>query len=127
MDWLLAAATGRDALPGQHLADFVPLIPLIPNLEHPISTSEATALPLKQVEPQGTTFAVADPMERAGHAPLVPPIRRGTPLLRLDAVGWALRSVASIISTSGSGASDADNSEKIRSRTPLSHQWRQRL
>ena len=56
--------------------------------------------------------------------------------LRLDAVGWALMSVASIISTSGSGASggsaasgdsaesDADNSEKIRSKTPLSHQRR---
>ena len=48
MDWLLAAATGRDALPGQHLGDFVAVIPLLPNhrggrrrvLEHPISTSE---------------------------------------------------------------------------------------
>ena len=54
-------------------------------------------------------------------------------LLRLDAMGWALMSVASTISTSGSGASgrsgesDADNSEKIRSDTPLSHQRRQRL
>ncbi len=58
MDWLLAAATGRDArrdaLPGQHLAGSVPLIPLTPNhrtsrwqvLEHPIITSEVTALPL---------------------------------------------------------------------------------
>ncbi len=91
MDWFLAAATRRDAKPdallGQHLADFVPLIPLIPHhrssrrqvLEHPISTSEVTALPLMQVEPQGTTFAVADPMELAGHAPLVPPARRGHP------------------------------------------------
>ncbi len=60
--------------------------------------------------------------------PLVPPIRQGgTPLLGLDAVGWALMSVASIISTSGSAASDADNSEKIKSKTPLSHQRRQRL
>ncbi len=61
------------------------------------------------------------------------------PLLRLDAVGWTLMSVASIISTSGSSASggsaelsgsaasDADNSEKIRSKTPLSHQGQQRL
>ncbi len=95
MDWLLAAATGRDAnrdaLLGQHLADFVPVLPLIPNrrsgrrqvLEYPISTSEVTALPLTQCGAQETTFAVADPMELA-------------PLLRLDAVGWALRSVASI-------------------------------
>ena len=147
MDWFLAAATRRDAKPdallGQHLADFVPLIPLIPHhrsssrrqvLEHPISTSEVTALPLTQVEPQGTTFAVADPMELAGHAPLGATNQAGgTPLLRLDAVGWALTSVASIISTSGSGASggsaesDADNSEKIRSKTPLSDQRRKRL
>ena len=81
MDWFLAAATGRDARrdapPGQHLADFVPPVPLIPHhrssrrhiLQHPISASEVPALPLTQVEPSGTTFAVADPMELAGHAP----------------------------------------------------------
>ena len=34
-----------------------------------ISTGEVTALPLTQVEPQGTTFAVADPMEHTGYAP----------------------------------------------------------
>ena len=90
------------------------------SFEQHISTGEATALPLTQVESQGTTFAVADPMELVGHAPLgVTNQARGTPpLLRLDAVGWALTSVASSISTSGSGASDADNSEKIRSKTP---------
>ncbi len=82
MNWLLAAATERDArrdvLLGQHLGDFVPAIPLIPHhrgrrqqiLQHPISASEVTALPLAQVEPQGTTFAVADPMELSGHTPL---------------------------------------------------------
>ena len=82
MDWFLAAATGRDArrdaLLGQHLTDFVPVIPLIPHhrcrrrqvFEHHIGTGEVTALPLTQVESQGTTFAVADPMELAGHAPL---------------------------------------------------------
>ena len=82
MDWFLAAATGRnvrrDALLGQHLTDFVPIIPLIPHhrchrrqvfAQH-ISTGDVTALPLTQVESQGTTFAVADPMELAGHAPL---------------------------------------------------------
>ncbi len=81
MDWFLAVATGqdakRDALLGQHLADCVPVIPLTPNhrsrrrqvLEQPISTSEITALPLTQVEPSGTTFAVADPIELAGYAP----------------------------------------------------------
>ncbi len=42
-------------------------------------------------------------------------------------MGWVLTSVASSVSTSGSGASDADNSEKISSKTPLSHQRRQRL
>ena len=142
MHWFLAAATGRDALLGQHLTDFVPVIPLISHyrghrrqvFEHHISTGEVTALPLTQVESQGTTFAVTDPMELAGHAPLGATNQAGgTPLLRLDAVGWALTSVASIISTSGSGesggsaASDADNSEKVRSKTPLSHQRRQRL
>ena len=82
MDWFLAAATGRDArrdaLLGQHLTDFVPVIPLIPHhrgrrrqvLAQHISTGEVTALPLTQVESQGTTFAVTDPMELAGHAPL---------------------------------------------------------
>ncbi len=147
MHWFLAAATGRnarrDALLGQHLTDFVAIIPLIPDhrgrrrqvFEHHIGTDEVTALLLTQVEPQGTTFAVTDPMEPAGHAPLGATNQAGgtPPLLRLDTVGWALMSVASIISTSGSGASggsaesDADNSEKIRSKTPLSDQWRQRL
>ncbi len=68
----------RDALLGQHLTDFVPVIPLIPDhrchrrqvfAQH-ISTGEVTALPLTQVESQGTTFTVTDPMELAGHAPL---------------------------------------------------------
>ncbi len=89
MDWFLAAVTGRDArrdaLLGQQLTDFVPLIPLIPHhrgrrrqpLEHPISTSEVTALPLTQVEPQGTTFAVADPWSLLVMPPLAPPVRRG--------------------------------------------------
>ena len=93
MHWFLAAATGRDArrdaLLDQHLTDFVPVLPLIPHhrgrrrqvLAHPISTGEATALPLTQVEPQGTTFAVADPMELAGHAPLVHQSGGGTPLV----------------------------------------------
>ena len=146
MHWFLAAATGRDAkrdvLLGQHLTDFAPVLPLIPHhrgrrrqvFEHHIGTGEVTALPLTQVESQGTTFAVTDPMELAGHAPLGATNQAGgtPPLLRLHAVGWALMSVASIISTSDSGASggsaesDADNSEKISSKTPLSHQrWQQ--
>ncbi len=92
----------------------VTVIPLIPHhpgrrwqvFEHPISTSEVTALSLTQVEPQGTIFAVADPMERAGYAPPGATSQGGhSPLLRLDAVGWAVRSVASIIKTSGSGES----------------------
>ena len=68
MHWFLAAATGRDAgrdaLLGQHLTEFVPVLPLIPDhrgrrrqvFVYPIRTGEATALPLTQVEPQGTTF-----------------------------------------------------------------------
>ena len=50
--------------------DLQPLRPQAAILQHPISTSEVTALPLRQVEPQGITFAVADPMELAAHAPL---------------------------------------------------------
>ena len=61
------------------------VIPLIPHhrchrrqvFEQHISTGEVTALPLAQVESQGTTFAATDPMELAGHAPLVRPIRWG--------------------------------------------------
>ena len=136
----------QDEIPcaaSQHLTDLAPVLPLIPHhrgrrrqvFEHPISTGEVTALPLAQVQPQGTTFAIAEPMELAGHAPLGSTNHAGIRplLLRLDAVGWALMSVASSISTSGSGASggsaesDADNSEKISSKTPLSHQRRQRL
>ena len=71
-------------------------------------------------------------MELSGHAPLGATNQAAPPLLRLDAVGWALMSVASSISTSGSAASggsaesDADNSEKISSKAPLSHQrWQQ--
>ncbi len=93
MHWFLAAAAGqdarRDALLEQHLTDFVPVIPLIPDhrcrrrqiLAQHISTGEVAASPLTQVESQGTTFAVTDPMELAGYAPLVPPIRRGAPPL----------------------------------------------
>ncbi len=108
MDWFLVAVTGRnvrrDALLGQHLTDCVPVLPLIPYhrcrrrqvFEQHISTSEVPALPLTQVESRGITFAVADPMELASHASLDATNQaRGTPpLLRLDAVGWVLRSVA---------------------------------
>ena len=147
MHHLLAAAAGWDAAPDpllhQHLTDCAPVIPLIPNhcgcrrpiLPHPISAREVTALPLLQVQPPGTTFAGPDPMEPAGHAPWRTTHQEGfrPPLLRLDGVGWALRAVASSISTSGSapsdgsGASDVDASEKSRSKTPLSEQGRQRL
>ena len=101
MHWFLAAATGqnarRDALLGQHLTDFVAIMPLIPDhrgrrrqvFEHHIGTDEVTALPLTQVESQATTFAVTDPMELAGHAPLGVTNQAGgtSPLLRLHAVG----------------------------------------
>ena len=92
--------TGRDArrdpLLGQHLADFVSVIPLIPKhrgsrrqiLQHLISASEVTALPFPLVQTQRTTFAVADPMELAGHAPLgaTDQAEGNPPLLSLDAV-----------------------------------------
>ncbi len=50
-------------------------------LAHHTSTGKVTALPLTQVEPQGTTFAVADPMELAGQAPLGPTNQAGAPPL----------------------------------------------
>ena len=142
MDWCLAAATGRDArrdaLLGQHLTDFVAVLPLIPHhrcrrrqvLVQPISTGEVTALPLTQVEPQGTTFAVTDPMELAGHAPpwchqsgggSAPLVEAGRRGMGFDVSGVNHQHIHR------SAASDADNSEKIRSKTPLSHQRRQRL
>ena len=138
-----AACKGRDALPGQRLTDFVPVIPLISHhrgrrrqvLAQHISTGEVTALPLAQVESQGTTFAVTDPMEPAGHAPLGATNQGGghPPFVEAGRRGMGFDVSGVIISTSGSGASggsaesDADNSEKIRSKTPLPEQWRQRL
>ena len=112
MDWFLVAATGRDALLDQHLTDFVPVLPLIPHhcggrrqaavLAQHISTSEVAAWPLTQVESQGITFAVADPMERAAHAPLGTTNQAGAPpLLRLEAVGWAFVSPAAAIVVEG--------------------------
>ena len=143
MDWFLATVTRRDALLGQHLTDFVLVIPLIPDhrchrrqvLAQHTSTGEVTALPLTQVESQGTTLYC----HRAhGACWSCPPWYNQSggghpPLLKLDAVGWTLMSVASIIRTSGSvasggsAASDGDNSEKISSKTPLSHQRRKRV
>ena len=71
------AGCKRDALLGQHLADFVPVIPLIFNHRgrrgQSLSTLSAPVqslhCPSYKVEPQGTTFAVADPMELAGLPP----------------------------------------------------------
>ena len=97
--------------------------------------------PLPQVELQGIPLCCGRPHGACWSAPPWCHQSGGghPPLLRLDAVGWALMSVASTISTSGSGASggsaesggpgtsDADNPEKISSKTPLSHQRRQRL
>ena len=41
--------------------------------------SEVAPLPFIQVQPQGTTFAVAEPMELAGHAPLGATNQAGAP------------------------------------------------
>ena len=102
MDWLLAAATGRNArrgaLPGQHLADSVPPIPLTPNhrsssrwqvLVYPISTSEVAALPLTQVGRRGPPLLSQTPWSVPSCPPWCHQSARSTPLLRLDAVGWA--------------------------------------
>ncbi len=59
MDWFLAAATG--GMQGG--------MPCWDSILRILSLSYL-ALPLTQVESQGTTFAVTDPMELAGHAPL---------------------------------------------------------
>ena len=116
MDWFPAAATGRDArrdaLPDQHLMDFVPVLPLIPHhrgrrrqvLAHPIRTGEVTALPFTQVEPQATTFIATDPIGACWSCPpFVEAGRRGMGfdvsgvnhqhlwlwgIRRLCAVGW---------------------------------------
>ena len=93
----------RDALLGQHLTDFVPVIPCIAPHAGGVAGDHLCCH-----RPHGACWSCP-------------------PWLRLHAVGWALMSVASIIRTSGSAASDADNSEKIKSKTPLSHQRRQRL
>ena len=131
MDWFLAAATGRDArreaLLDQHLTDFVPVLPLIADhrgrrrqvLAQHISTGEATALPLTQVESQGTTFYCHRPHGACWSCP---------PWCHQSGGGhppsWRQSSAPL---AGGSAASDADNSEKISSKTPLSHQRQQRL
>ncbi len=81
MDWLLAAATGRDALPGQHLADSVPLIPLTPN--HRSSSrwqalSTPSAAPT-QVGHRGPPLLSQTPWSVLVMPPLVPPIRQRHP------------------------------------------------
>ncbi len=40
--------------------------------EHPISTGEVTALPLTQMEPQGTTFVSQNPWSLLVMPPLAP-------------------------------------------------------
>ena len=89
MDWFLAAATGqdarRDALPGQHLADFVAVIPLIPHhrssrrqvFVYPISTSEVAALPFFSGPAAEDDLSCGKPHELAGHAPLGAAHQRG--------------------------------------------------
>ena len=152
VDWSPAAATGRDgrrdALLGQHLTDFVPVIPLIPHHRgrrwQSLRTPSAPVKPLHCPSSGGVAGDHLCCHRPHGACWSCPPWCHQSggghpPLLRLDAVGWALMSVASIIRTSGSvtsggsaesggfAASDADNSEKISSKTPLSHQRRQRL
>ncbi len=89
MHWFLAAAMGQDArqdaLLGQHLTDFVAIMPFIPDhrerrrqvFAHHIGTAEVTALPLTQVESQGTTSLLSQtPWSLLAMPPLAPPIRR---------------------------------------------------
>ncbi len=118
---------GVMALLGQHL----PVIPSIPHypghrrqvLAQHISTSEVTGLSLTQVESQGTTFAVTDPMELAGHVPLGATHQAGgTPLVEaarrgmgFDVSGVKPLSTSGAAASGGSAESDADNSEKIGS------------
>ena len=129
----------QDEIPyaaSQRLTDLVPVISLIPNPAaadgKPFSTTSAPAKSL--LAPHSGAAAGDHLCYRRTHGacwscpPWLPNHAGIRPLLlRLDAVGWALRSVSSSISTSGSAASDADNSEKISSKTPLSHQRRKRL
>ena len=146
MDWFPAAATGwearRDALLGQHLTDCVPVLPLIPHhrgrrrqvFAHPIRTGEVTALPLLRWSRRGPPLLSQTPWSllscppwchhQAGYPPFVEAGRRG---MGFDVSGvnhqhlwlWGIGRLC--------GASDADNSEKISSNTPLSHQRRQLL
>ena len=133
MHWFLAAATGRDALLDQHLTDFVPVIPLIPHhrcrgLHNTSAPVKSLHCPSRRWSRRGPPLLRQTPWSLLAIPPLAPPIRRGgtPPLLRLDAVGWALTSVVSIITrtsgsgaSGGSGASDADNSERSDDQPPL--------
>ena len=147
MHWFLAAATGRnakrDALLGQHLTDFVSILPLIPHhrgrrwqvFEHHIGTGEVTALPLRRWSRRGPPLLSQTPWSLLVTSPLVLPIRRGAPPLveaarrgmGFDVSGVKPLSTSGAAASGGSAESDADNSEKISSKTPLSHQQRKWL
>ena len=123
----------RDALLGQHLTDFVPVLPLIPHhrgrrrqvFAHPIRTGEVTALPLLRWSRRGSPLVSQTPSSLVVMPPLGPTSQAGLPPF----VEAGRRGGASSGSgeSGSSGESDADNSEKIRSNTPLSDQRRKRL
>ncbi len=100
-------------------------------LEHPISTSEVevTALAPSRRWSCGDHLCCHRPHGACWSSPPWCHQSGGghPPLLKLDAVGWALRSVVSIVRTSGSAASDADDSEKIRSNHIMGSDPREHL
>ncbi len=122
MDWFLAAATGRDArrdaLLDEHLTDFVPVIPSYPPSPQPQAAVLAnTSAPVKSLHCPSRRWSRRGPplLWQTPWSLLVMP-----PLLRLDAVGWALMSVASIISTSGSAESGGSGASRgIHPAQPL--------
>ncbi len=91
MHWFLAAATGRDArrdaLPDQHLTDFVPVIPLIPNhhgsRRQSLSNTSAPAKPLhcpsRRWSRRGPPLLWQTPWSLLGHTPLGATNQAGAP------------------------------------------------
>ena len=94
-----------------------------------ISALEITALSLCQMKPDRPTNRIAKRVQFGIHAPFGSANQAwfGPPFLRLDAVRWALRWVASIISVSASVPLGLASSLNISSKIPLRDQRIKRI
>lgn len=120
---------GRDTPFGKGFADFVAVISLVTNqrfgfgqvFQQYLGPFEVTALSFGEMHANGASMTIADRMQfgvqptfGAANQPWLT-----APFLRLEAVRWAFRCVASIIRISLVWVSEPDSSSKMRSNTPI--------